>query len=181
MSTEPAAEPLDACEEQIWRALVRLLVLLPRAIDDDLSRRTGISLTRYVVLMRLSETPGRALKMSELAEAAAMSPSRMTRIVASMVSEGLVTREVVPGDARAGLATLTDAGLERLRTAWPEHLAGVRALVLDHIPPDDLAAFTRVTELLLAAVEDTDAGRRTPDCPSEDSLSRAGRRAGRAG
>lgn len=152
----PAARPprpLTSQEERTWRALVRLLVVLPRAIDEDLSRRSGVSLTRYVVLMRLSEAPDRALRMSELAEAAAMSPSRMTRIVQAMVAEGLVTREVVPGDARAGLARLTDRGLARLEEAWPAHLAGVRALVLDHIDPGDAAAFDRVTAALLRAIE----------------------------
>jgi len=126
---------------------------MPRAIDDDLTRRAGLSLTRYVVLMRLSEAPGRALLMSDLAGAASISPSRMTRIVASMVTGGLVTRQEVPLDRRASLATLTDAGLLRLRDAWPAHLAGVRALVIDHIAPDDLAEFNRVTERLLQALD----------------------------
>lgn len=129
------------------------MVQMPRAIDDDLSRRAGLSLTRYIVLMRLSEVPDRALRMSDLAEAASMSPSRMTRIIQSMITEGLVTRQVVPGDRRASLATLTDAGLQRLHEAWPAHLAGVRALVMDHIDPGDQADFNRVTERLLRAVE----------------------------
>jgi DNA-binding MarR family transcriptional regulator len=181
MPDERAPQPLDPREEQTWRALVRLMVVMPRVIDEDLSRRAGISLTRYVVLMRLSEAPNRGLRMTELAEAASMSPSRMTRIVASMVDEGLVTREPVPGDARAGLARLTCEGLERLSTAWPAHLAGVRALVLDHIDPDDLPAFSRVLERLLVAVEDAAGGRRDPGCLPDAEVARAGRRGRRAG
>jgi DNA-binding MarR family transcriptional regulator len=153
MSREHAPQPLSASEERTWRSLIRLMVQMPRAIDEDLSRRGGLSLTRYVVLMRLSEASDRALRMSDLAEAASMSPSRMTRIIQSMITEGLVARQVVPGDGRASLATLTEAGLQRLEDAWPAHLAGVRALVFDHIEPDDLADFNRVTERLLQAVE----------------------------
>jgi DNA-binding MarR family transcriptional regulator len=153
MSSKPAPQPLSPSQERTWRALIRLMVQMPRAIDDDLSRRAGLSLTRYIVLMRLSEVPDRALRMSDLAEAASMSPSRMTRIIQSMITEGLVTRQVVPGDRRASLATLTDAGLQRLQEAWPAHLAGVRALVMDHIDPADRADFNRVTERLLRAVE----------------------------
>ena len=44
------------------RSVIRLMVQLPHAIDEDLSRR-GLSLTRYVVLMRLSEAFHRALRL----------------------------------------------------------------------------------------------------------------------
>jgi len=153
MTTRQPAQPLSPSEEQTWRALMRLMVQLPRAIDEDMSRRSGLSLTRYVVLMRLSEASERALRMSDLAEASAISPSRMTRIVQAMVIEGLVTRQEAPGDRRASLATLTDAGLQRLQDAWPAHLAGVRALVMNNIDPHDLADFNRVTKHLLHAIE----------------------------
>lgn len=55
----------------------------------------------------------------------------------------------------ASLATLTYAGLQRLKVAWPAHLAGVRALVLDPVDPGDLADFNRVTRRLLSALENT--------------------------
>lgn len=153
MTVEPAPQPLTAREERAWRALMRLMVVLPRVIDEGLSRDGGLSLTRYIALMRLSEAPDRSLRMSDLAEASSISPSRMTRIIQPMIAEGLVVRGVVPGDARASLATLTDTGLQRLREAWPAHLAGVRALVMDHIDPDDLDDFHRVVDLLLRAVD----------------------------
>lgn len=153
MSSERAPQPLTPTEERTWRRFMRLMVLMPRAIDEDLSRRGGLSLTRYVVLMVLSEAPESALRMSELAEAASISPSRMTRIVQAMITEGLVTRDVVPGDRRASLATLTDKGLHRLQAAWPAHLTGIRALVLDHLDAEDLADLNRVSERLLRPIE----------------------------
>jgi DNA-binding MarR family transcriptional regulator len=156
--------PLTPDEERAWRTLVRLMVLLPRAIDEDLAARDGLTLTRYVVLMRLSESEGRSLRMSDLAEAASISPSRMTRIVQALHAEGLVDRCPVPGDGRASLATLTDSGLERLQSAWPAHLAGVRALVLDHLDPAELQRFTVVTERLLAAVEQATGTRAGGGC-----------------
>ena len=155
MTTEPAPQPLTPAEERTWRTLMRLMMLLPRALDEDLSRRTALGLTRYVVLMRLSEAPEYTLRMSDLAEAVSISPSRMTRIVQSMVSEGLVTRRAAPSDGRASLATLTEKGLHKLQEAWPAHLAGTRRLAMDHIEPRDLASFNRMTEQLLRAVEDS--------------------------
>ncbi|CAA9331492.1 MAG: hypothetical protein AVDCRST_MAG29-1079 [uncultured Nocardioidaceae bacterium] len=159
MATADGLQPLSPPEERAWRSLIRLIVALPRAIDEDLTRRSGLGLTRYVVLMRLSEAPDHALRMTELAQAASISPSRMTRVIQSMTAEGLVTRQVVVDDARASLATLTDAGMERLREAWPAHLAGVRNFVLDHIAGEELADFTRVTERLLRAAESASGGR----------------------
>lgn len=168
MSSEPATQPLSPDEERTWRALIRLMVSMPRAIDEDLSRRDGLSLTRYVVLMRLSEVPDRALRMSDLAEAASISPSRMTRIIQSMIVEGLVARQGAPDDKRASLAILTDEGLQRLQGAWPAHLAGVRALVLDHIDPADLADFNRVVERLLHAIENASDAHPGHPLPAHD-------------
>ena len=155
MPTEPAPQPLTPAEERTWRTLMRLMMLMPRAMDDDLCRTAGLGLTRYVVLMRLSEAPERTLRMSDLAEAVSISPSRMTRIIQSMVSEGLVTRQTAPSDGRASLATLTEKGLHRLQDAWPAHLAGARRLVMDHLDPRDLADFNRMTERLLQGIEDS--------------------------
>ena len=118
-----------------------------------MTRRGGISLTNYVVLMRLSEAPGRTLRMGDLADGAVLSASRITRIVASMVEEGLVTRGRADGDARVSLAKLTSAGLARLEEGWPAHLAAVRELVVDHLSASDLADLTRISARLLDALE----------------------------
>lgn len=146
-------EPLTPDEEGAWRALVRLMVVLPRAIDDDLGRRAGVGLTQYVVLMNLSEAADRQLSMSELAERSAISPSRMTRVIDALERDGMVVRGAAPDNHRISLARLTDTGLERLRAAWPEHLAGARELVMDHLAAAELAPFTDVVQRLIAAVE----------------------------
>ena len=148
-----APAPLTPDEELTWRTLMRLMIALPRAIDEDLLRRSGLGLTRYVVLMRLSEAAEHTLRMSDLAEAASISPSRLTRVAQSMAQDGLVVREPDPSDARAALLRLTDRGRARLEEAWPAHLAGVRALVMDHLGPEDLPRVQRFTDLLLRAVE----------------------------
>ncbi len=160
-------QPLTPAEERTWRTLMRLMMLMPRAIDEDLCRRTGLGLTRYVVLMRLSEAPDRTLRMSDLAEAVSISPSRMTRIIQSMLSEGLVTRQMAPSDGRASLATLTEKGLHRLQDAWPAHLAGARRLVMDHLDPRDLADFNRMTERLLRGIEGSSGFQAGQSCEAE--------------
>ena len=146
------AAPLTPAEEAAWRSLARTIVMLRRALDADLLRRAGLSMTHYTALMRLSEAPDRTLRMSDLAAGSDVSPSRMTRVVAAMVDQGLICRRTDPGDARVALATLTDAGLDRLREAWPEHLAGVRDLVVDRLTARDLSDLRRICDRLAVDV-----------------------------
>ena len=132
--------PLSADEEAVLRALARAILVIPRALDADLTHEQRLAGNEYAVLMHLSEAPGHYLRMNELASAVALSLSGMTRIVSRLESEGLVRRERCGSDGRGAWAVLTDAGLERLRSAWPAHLASVRRHIMDHLEGVDLAA-----------------------------------------
>jgi DNA-binding MarR family transcriptional regulator len=66
---------------------------------------------------------------------------------------GLVQRERCASDGRGFEAVLTDAGLERLRQAWPTHLNSVRRHVLDHLYAVDLPAITTALEHFAADVQ----------------------------
>jgi DNA-binding MarR family transcriptional regulator len=131
-------EPLTAEEEAVMRAIGRLLVVLPRKLDTDLERGERMSLSEYSALRHLSETPGRRMRMSELAGACDMSLSGMTRLAGKLESLGYVKRVRYAGDARGLEAVLTDRGLDRLREAWPTHLDSVRRHIFDHLDGLDL-------------------------------------------
>jgi DNA-binding MarR family transcriptional regulator len=103
--------------------------------------------------MHLSEAPGRRLRMSDLAGASNLSLSGMTRIVDRLQGQGFVRRERHCGDARGWNAVLTDAGLQRLRQAWPTHLASVRRHVFDHLNDVDVPAFTAALQRFAADAE----------------------------
>jgi DNA-binding MarR family transcriptional regulator len=131
--------PLNRDEEEVARALGRVIMVVPRAIDADLMREQRITLNEYSTLMHLSEAPGRRLRMSELAAACDVSLSGMTRIVTRLEHDGLIERVQCAEDARGSNAVLTDAGLARLEDAYPTHLASVRRHVMDHLGGIDLA------------------------------------------
>jgi DNA-binding MarR family transcriptional regulator len=137
---QTAAAPLTGEEEAFIRAFARATVTVPRAFEADLMREQRMSLSEYFALMHLSENPGGRLRMSDLAAAAALSLSGMTRIVNRLEGAGLVRRERSADDRRGWHAVLTDAGLERLRQAWPTHLASARRHLFDHLAEVDLAA-----------------------------------------
>ncbi len=120
------------------RAIGRLLIVLPRALDDDLERDQRMSLSEYQALRHLSEAEGNRMRMSELATACDMSLSGMTRLAAKLESVGFLTKRRCERDLRGLEATLTEAGLARLREAWPAHLASVRRHIFDHLEDLDM-------------------------------------------
>ena len=78
-----ADEPLSASEEAVWRALMRIVKILPRHLDNDLVRGAGLTASEYTTIMHLSEAPNRELRMADLANATDLSASRMTRLVST--------------------------------------------------------------------------------------------------
>jgi DNA-binding MarR family transcriptional regulator len=146
----PDLEPLSGQEEAVMRAFGRVMQVLPRVLDAELTRDQRMSLSEYTVLRILSETPGRRMRMSELASACDMSLSGMTRLAAKLESAGFIERVPCPSDARGFNAVLTDPGLARLEQAWPAHLASVRRHLTDHLDELDLcklaAALNKIAE-----------------------------------
>lgn len=125
---------------------MRVLVALPRSLDDDLLRATGLTITEYVVLMNLSEAENQELRMTDLAAGAALSASRISRVVETLQGRGQVTKRRHEADGRGFVAALTPEGLRRLEAAYPVHLASVRDRVLAQFDGRSLAALARQFE-----------------------------------
>ena len=137
----PVTNALTAPEQAAWRSFLRAHATLVRRLEGELVAEHDLPLPSYDVLVQLSEAPGRRLRMTELAERVLLSRSGLTRLVDRLVRDGLVERQACPDDARGTLAVLTDAGLERLRTAWPTHLRGVAAH-LGRLSPGEVEQLT---------------------------------------
>jgi|SRR5581483_5658771 len=137
----PPDRPLEPKEEAAWRALARAMIRVPRLLEAELEAEHRLTMSEYFVLVNLSEAPDRSLRMTELAERAAVSLSGMSRVVDRLAREGLAERHKCEMDGRGTFAVLTDAGLARLEEAYPTHLRGVRRHVMDHLRGVDLEAF----------------------------------------
>ena len=146
-------DPLNESEDVFWRALMRILISLPRCLDADLVRTVGITANEYTTLMCLSEAPGRELRMTDLANASALSASRMTRLVDDLHARGLVTKRTSSDDGRGNIAKLTPAGLAKLKKAWPTHLASVRSRVFDHVDPGTVTNAAQALSKIAAQLE----------------------------
>ena len=148
------ADPLSATEEEFWRALMRIVLSLPRQLDRDLMRAAGLTANEYTTMMCLSEAVRRELRMADLANAAALSASRMTRLVDDLQSRGLVTKRASADDGRGNVAKLTPAGLAKLKAAWPAHLTSVRSRVFDHVDQATVKKAAHALSEIAARLED---------------------------
>lgn len=144
--TSPAPEvgALRPVQLQAWRTFLKAHAQVTRQLEAELVAAQDLSLASYDVLVQLSETPERRLRMTELAERVLLSRSGLTRLVDRLVRNGLVVRQACPSDARGMLAVLTDAGFDRLRAAWPTHLAGVDEHVTSCWSDDEAALLTQL-------------------------------------
>ena len=104
---------LNPREMKAWRSYIIASRRMLEALDSDLA---GFELTMadYEVLAQLSDAPGRKLRMSELAEIAMVSKSRLSHRMRVMEAAGWVKREECPEDRRGYFAVMTDKGFKAI-------------------------------------------------------------------
>ncbi len=143
----PVDEPrwLDERELHAWRGYRRMRALLDLQLERDLARDSGLSEPDYDVLSELSETPGRRIRLTDLAAHMLWSKSRLSHHLTRMQQRGLVTREQCPADARGSDVVLTAAGLRAIEAAAPGHVASVRRHLIDLLTAPELAALDTLT------------------------------------
>src|SRR3954462_10172607 len=147
----PAVETrwLDPEEQKAWRAWLYSTLLLQDRLHRELTHETGISHAYYEILVALSETPQRAMRMSELADRCLSSRSRLSHAVSRLEERGWVRRQVCPDDGRGQLAVLTDEGFAALETAAPVHVESVRVHLFDQLTPQQVENMRDLGETLL--------------------------------
>lgn len=126
---------LTDSEQRTWRRLGAVMILLPAALESQLHRDADLTHFAYWVLAMLSEAPGQAMRMSDLAALANGSQSRLSHLMSRLETAGWVTRTKAADDGRGYIATLTDAGRSKVVRAAPGHVAEVRARVFDALTP----------------------------------------------
>jgi DNA-binding MarR family transcriptional regulator len=88
--------------------------------------------------------------MTDLARRTLVSRSGMTRRVAQLEREGLVTRSSASADGRSVRASLTPRGEDALRRAVPVHMRGIERHFLGKLTPEQLSALGEVVDALQA-------------------------------
>jgi len=142
MSTPSSTRWLSSGQQKVWRAWLDAVARIDSHLDEVL-RPFGLDLGEYEILVRLSEAPERRMRMSDLADAARQSRSRLTHTVARMEKKGLLNRVPCANDRRGVIAILTDEGFGLLETAAPAHVDSVREVLVDAVDPADFEALGR--------------------------------------
>lgn len=132
-------------------------------LNRQLQRDSDLSFADYRILVKLSEAPGRSLRMSDLADGVLSSRSRLTHQIRRMEAERMVRRTACEDDGRGVLAQLTDEGLRRLRAAAPGHVAAVRRFFVDLLTPQQLAAVAAALDLVNLAADHRSVARSEQD------------------
>ena len=128
-----------------WRRYIVSSRRLLEALDLDLSSHE-LSMADYEILAQLSDAPDRRMRMSELADVAMLSRSRLSHRMKVMEREGWVKREACSDDKRGSFAVMTPKGWKAIVAAAPDHVESVRTRFLDHLSKGDQAVLAEIFE-----------------------------------
>ena len=130
-----------------WRSYIIASRRLLDALDADLEGH-DLSMADYEVLAQLSDAPDRKMRMSELAELAMVSKSRLSHRMKVMEKAGWVRREECESDRRGSYAVMTDQGWKAIVKAAPSHVASVRNRLMDHLTVKDQEDLAKIFDRL---------------------------------
>ena len=146
--------PLDfgAMDDELlgaWRSFLNAHAHITRRISRDLAEAGLPDLSWYDLLWAIYDSPGRRLRVNELARAVVLSPTAMSRFVDRVEAAGYVRREPDPADRRALQIAITDEGVALLRRMWPVYEDGIQrhfAAFLGRSGPRVRAMFERMAD-----------------------------------
>lgn len=140
-------------EQGHWRAWLAASTLLFDRLNRELQAQHGLTMADYEILVRLSESPDRRMRMSDLAEVSLSSRSRLSHQIDRMAAAGLVERQQCEDDRRGSFAVLTEEGWSTLVSAAPDHVASVRAHLVDQLTPREFASLGSACRKVAAPLE----------------------------
>jgi DNA-binding MarR family transcriptional regulator len=146
---------LSATEQHCWRSFLNACQTLYGEIETQLLRDSGLPHGYYEILVHLSEAPGRALRMTQLAAASTFSKSRLSHAVARLEERGLVIRQTCPTDRRGQVAMLTDEGFAVLADAAPGHVDQVFRSLIGVLTPEQIDQLSEISAAIVAADRST--------------------------
>jgi DNA-binding MarR family transcriptional regulator len=114
-----------------WREVARAFSLTSCRLDKALHEKHGLGMSEFEILDRLAESEGDSVRMHDLGEAVHLTQSALSRAVARLEKDGLVTRGLCTDDRRAVFVCVTEAGRDRWQEARPTH----REVLADTLMP----------------------------------------------
>ncbi|MGI9615923.1 MAG: MarR family winged helix-turn-helix transcriptional regulator [Acidimicrobiales bacterium] len=135
---------LDETQQEAWRGLRAVMFRAFPEMERTLKAHDLLAV-HYHIFAVLSDAPDQTLRLSELADSANMSQSRLTHRLRVLVERGEIDVYEDPDDRRAKNAKLTKAGRRRLEHLAPIHSEDVQRLIFDPLTPEQTKALADAT------------------------------------
>jgi DNA-binding MarR family transcriptional regulator len=139
---------LSLPEEQFFDAFLGAAAAVRRRVSADLLEVHNVTLSDYQTLRHLAGTPGRRLRLQDLAEARFLSRSRISRMVHSFERRGFIERERAEDDRRGWYAILTPSGQDWLQRCEPTYASSVHRHAVSALGRDTIQILTAAAQLL---------------------------------
>lgn len=141
-------ELFSRCQQAAWGGFLSAYARMNRLIEDDLQAHSHLTHVEFEVLLRLSWSDTRRMRIQDLAAESILTRSGISRVVERLEKAGLVTREEAPEDRRGAYAVLTEAGAERFRIAAQKHSECVHTHFLSKFSEEELQTMAAFWERL---------------------------------
>ena len=131
---------LDLAEMRTWQNFLEAALRMSATLNRGLVDSHELTLVDVRLLDMLDRSATGAARMGDLAEGLMSLPSRVTRQIRRLESQGLVRREASPDDGRGVLAAITDEGRLAIKRAMVTYSQCVKVHFLTHLSRPQVAA-----------------------------------------
>jgi DNA-binding MarR family transcriptional regulator len=144
---------LNEDEQKLWRAYLGSFFRLTKVLNNDLENFAGFDMLTYEILVYLSESKNREMRMKTLSYYTNAQKSRLTYRIKQLEEQGLVVRKSTIEDGRGSLCQLTDKGFEVLRNTAPIHVEGVLTNFTEPTSSDNLMELIKLFDSIAPNIE----------------------------
>ena len=131
---------LDDAEKRCWHQFFHSSTRLLDTLSNLLVEAHGLTLFDVLMLDLLAKSDSGSARMSDLADAFMLIPSRVTWQIRRLESAGLVQRSRSRGDRRGVHASITPEGRARARSAMTTYAQEIRTHYLDRMSRQQMIA-----------------------------------------
>lgn len=136
----PGLPGLDELELHCWQEFTETATRLYAALNRQLADAHGLSLLDVKLLRVLANSPKGCARMGELADALAVTRSRVSQQMYRLEAQGLARRSRSADDRRVVIASITREGGLRLKPALRTYARAVRAHYLNPLTRRQMTA-----------------------------------------
>lgn len=162
----PAPTQPDACtgrEACLGRQIYVLFHMLMRRCDE-VAQDIGLTTSKWLLLCSVASEEGEPT-IGQLSERSMLSTQAVSKMIALMESDGLVTRHSKPGGGRSVYVRMTDEGRQTL-TQTDSIATRIESQLLAGLSQEDTDRIGRDLQRLIDNMARTQSQNLTP-CPSE--------------